>query len=178
MVVESPAKAKTINKYLGKDFKVLASMGHVRDLPKNKLGVDVTAGFVPFANDVPVMVGAGARIARIHEVWGRFGYMTTGDDVRVAFGVAGYRLALRPDKLVRPLFGAMFAGLPATCTHDAEGRPSCTGAPLFIFAATAGVRVEPVPWLGVSSVLSLGTYTYPNPFGMVELGVSFAWPLR
>ena len=142
------------------------------------LFLDVTAGFVPFANDVPVMVGAGARIARIHEVWGRFGYMTTGDDVRVAFGVAGYRLALRPDKLVRPLFGAMFAGLPATCTHDAEGRPSCTGAPLFIFAATAGVRVEPVPWLGVSSVLSLGTDTYPNPFGMVELGVSFAWPLR
>src|ERR671918_2418746 len=47
VVVESPAKAKTINKYLGKDYKVVASMGHVRDLPKSKLGVDVEKGFEP-----------------------------------------------------------------------------------------------------------------------------------
>jgi DNA topoisomerase I len=47
VVVESPAKAKTINKYLGKNYKVVASMGHVRDLPKSKLGVDVDEGFEP-----------------------------------------------------------------------------------------------------------------------------------
>ena len=47
VVVESPAKAKTINKYLGKNYKVIASMGHVRDLPKSKLGVDVEEGFEP-----------------------------------------------------------------------------------------------------------------------------------
>ena len=47
VIVESPAKAKTINKYLGRDYKVLASMGHVRDLPKSKLGVDVDEGFAP-----------------------------------------------------------------------------------------------------------------------------------
>src|SRR5688572_13424843 len=47
VVVESPAKAKTINKYLGRDYKVIASMGHVRDLPKSKLGVDVEGGFEP-----------------------------------------------------------------------------------------------------------------------------------
>ncbi len=44
VVVESPAKAKTINKYLGKNYKVLASMGHVRDLPKSKLGVAIEKG--------------------------------------------------------------------------------------------------------------------------------------
>src|SRR5689334_13987743 len=47
VVVESPAKAKTINKYLGKDYKVVASMGHSRELPKSKLGVDVDDGFEP-----------------------------------------------------------------------------------------------------------------------------------
>ena len=45
VVVESPAKAKTINKYLGRDFKVIASMGHIRDLPKSRLGVDVDNDF-------------------------------------------------------------------------------------------------------------------------------------
>ena len=45
VIVESPAKAKTINKYLGRGFTVKASMGHVRDLPKKKLGVDVEHGF-------------------------------------------------------------------------------------------------------------------------------------
>ncbi|HYN20048.1 MAG TPA: type I DNA topoisomerase, partial [Thermoanaerobaculia bacterium] len=44
-MVESPAKAKTINKYLGSDFQVKASMGHVRDLPRKTLGVDVKKGF-------------------------------------------------------------------------------------------------------------------------------------
>ncbi len=47
VVVESPAKARTINKILGKDFKVMASMGHVRDLPKKELGIDVANGFKP-----------------------------------------------------------------------------------------------------------------------------------
>jgi DNA topoisomerase-1 len=47
VVVESPAKAKTINKYLGRNYKVIASMGHVRDLPKSKLGVDIEEGFEP-----------------------------------------------------------------------------------------------------------------------------------
>ncbi|MCD8331897.1 MAG: type I DNA topoisomerase [Oscillospiraceae bacterium] len=47
VIVESPAKAKTIGKYLGPGYTVVASMGHVRDLPKSKLGVDIEGGFVP-----------------------------------------------------------------------------------------------------------------------------------
>ena len=47
VIVESPAKAKTIKKYLGPGYEVVASMGHIRDLPKSKLGVDVEHGFKP-----------------------------------------------------------------------------------------------------------------------------------
>ncbi len=47
VIVESPAKAKTINKYLGKQFVVKASLGHIKDLPKRDLAVDVENGFEP-----------------------------------------------------------------------------------------------------------------------------------
>ena len=45
IIVESPAKAKTINKYLGKEFVVEASVGHIKNLPKSKLSVDIENGF-------------------------------------------------------------------------------------------------------------------------------------
>ncbi|MEG1717745.1 MAG: DNA topoisomerase, partial [Bacteroidales bacterium] len=47
VIVESPAKAKTIEKFLGKDFHVLSCFGHIRDLPKSRLSIDIKNGFVP-----------------------------------------------------------------------------------------------------------------------------------
>jgi DNA topoisomerase-1 len=47
VIVESPAKAKTIGKYLGRGYRVKATIGHVRDLPEKKLGIDIEKGFVP-----------------------------------------------------------------------------------------------------------------------------------
>lgn len=52
VIVESPAKAKTIKKYLGSGYEVVASMGHVRDLPKSKLSVDVDNDFKPVYTDI------------------------------------------------------------------------------------------------------------------------------
>lgn len=73
VIVESPTKAKTISRFLGKDFKVVASFGHVRDLPKSKLGVDVEHDFAPtytipadHAAKVREMKAAAKKVDRIY----------------------------------------------------------------------------------------------------------------
>ena len=53
VIVESPTKVKSIKKYLGSDYNVMASMGHVRDLPKSKLGVDIDNNFQPQYSNMP-----------------------------------------------------------------------------------------------------------------------------
>ena len=65
VIVESPAKAKTIGKYLGPDYKVLASMGHVRDLPKSKMGVDLEHN--DFEPDYQPIKGKDETIAELQE---------------------------------------------------------------------------------------------------------------
>jgi DNA topoisomerase-1 len=62
LIVESPAKAKTINKYLGREFTVEASVGHVKNLPKSKLGIDVERGFEP---EYETISGKDEVIARL-----------------------------------------------------------------------------------------------------------------
>lgn len=62
LIVESPAKARTIKKYLGKEFNVLASVGHVKDLPKSTLGVDIENNFAP---QYDVIKGKGNIIKNI-----------------------------------------------------------------------------------------------------------------
>jgi DNA topoisomerase-1 len=53
LVVESPTKVKTLKKYLGNDFQIEATVGHLKDLPQNKLGVDIENGFKPLYSNIP-----------------------------------------------------------------------------------------------------------------------------
>ncbi len=73
VIVESPAKARTINKFLGKDYTVLASVGHIKDLPKSKLGVDIEKEFEPHyeiikgkSNTIKELKQAGKKADRIY----------------------------------------------------------------------------------------------------------------
>jgi DNA topoisomerase-1 len=66
VIVESPAKAKTISKYLGKDFTVEASVGHIKDLPKNKIGVDLSDG--SFEPELIVIPGKEKVVDRLKKL--------------------------------------------------------------------------------------------------------------
>ncbi|MGD0652550.1 MAG: type I DNA topoisomerase, partial [Verrucomicrobiia bacterium] len=67
VIVESPAKAKTINKYLGPDFSVKASMGHVRDLPERKFGVEIENNFKPTYQITPKRKTLIAELQKVAE---------------------------------------------------------------------------------------------------------------
>lgn len=79
IVVESPAKAKTINKYLGHDYHVEPSVGHIKNLPKSKLGIDVDAGFRP---EYETIKGKDEVIQRLkqHAAHARIVYIATDPD--------------------------------------------------------------------------------------------------
>ena len=65
VIVESPAKARTINKYLGKDYSVEASLGHIKDLPKSKLGVDIEGDF---SADYDIIPGKEKVVAKLKKM--------------------------------------------------------------------------------------------------------------
>ncbi len=65
VIVESPAKAKTIQKYLGSGFEVEASLGHVKDLPKSNLGVDVENNFEAEYQVIPGKEKILARLKKL-----------------------------------------------------------------------------------------------------------------
>jgi DNA topoisomerase-1 len=78
VIVESPAKAKTIENYLGADFTVKSSFGHVRDLPEHDMGVDVEHGFQPsyeISSDKVKVIAELKKLAKGAEVW-----LATDDD--------------------------------------------------------------------------------------------------
>ncbi|MCJ7774296.1 MAG: toprim domain-containing protein, partial [Desulfobacterales bacterium] len=53
VVVESPTKVKTLKKYIGKDYNIVASVGHIKDLPTKELGIDIESGFKPIYKTIP-----------------------------------------------------------------------------------------------------------------------------
>ena len=72
VIVESPAKAKTIEKFLGRDYVVKSSFGHIRDLPKKGLSIDIDKGFEPkyeISPDKQKVVRELKVAAKNHEVW-------------------------------------------------------------------------------------------------------------
>ena len=104
VIVESPAKAKTIEKFLGKDYIVKSSFGHIRDLPKKGLNIDVENNFEPkyeVSADKKKVVAELKKAAKEHEVW------LASDEDREGEAIAwhlSYALGLDPAKTKRIVF--------------------------------------------------------------------------
>jgi DNA topoisomerase-1 len=164
VIVESPAKAKTINKYLGRDFKVVASMGHVRDLPKSKLGVDVEDGFVPAYETIPsrrkVLKELKEAAQKVSEI-----FVATDPDREgeaIGWHVAEELSALKGAKK-RPIHRLMFNEITKKAVNDALKHPGHIDQKMVdaqqarrVLDRLVGYKISPLLWDKVRRGLSAG----------------------
>jgi len=108
VIVESPSKAKTIQKYLGRDYIVKASVGHIKDLPKSKLGVDTKKGFEPDYQIIPAKMKVIEELRKFSKLVPEL-YLATDPD-REGEAIAWHiqeELKARGKKIYRVLFNAV-----------------------------------------------------------------------
>src|SRR5690349_20676819 len=108
VIVESPSKAKTIQKYLGRDYIVKASVGHIKDLPKSKLGVDLKKGFAPDYQLIPSKTKVIEELRKAAKLVPEL-YLATDPD-REGEAIAWHiqeELKARGKKIYRVLFNAV-----------------------------------------------------------------------
>jgi DNA topoisomerase-1 len=164
VIVESPSKAKTINKYLGKDYKVIASVGHIMDLPKKGLGVDIENNFEPTYEELPgkkKVIDEIKKEAKSAETV----YVATDPDregeaigKHIAELITGTRGMAR-----KPIFRVMFNEITKNAVKDAFNHPGKINDNLVdaqqarrVLDRLVGYKVSPLLWDKVRRGLSAG----------------------
>jgi DNA topoisomerase-1 len=159
VIVESPAKAKTIEKFLGKDYVVKSSFGHIRDLPKKGLNIDLEHGFAPHyevSADKKKVVSELKKAAASHEVW------LASDEDREGEAIAWHltqALKLDPAKTKR----IVFHEITKTAIEAAIKNPRIVDIKLVdaqqarrVLDRLVGYELSPVLWKKVRAGLSAG----------------------
>ena len=160
VIVESPAKAKTINRYLGPDYTVKASMGHVMDLPKKELGVDVKKGFEPTYIVIPgkkqVIQDLKAAAAKADAVY------LAADPDREGEAICAHLQELLNGKK-RKFHRVMFNEITKDAVREAFERPGEIDPKLVdaqqarrILDRLVGYQVSPLLWEKVKQGISAG----------------------
>jgi len=160
VIVESPAKAKTVNHYLGQDYVVKASMGHVRDLPKKKMGVDVAAGFQPTYEVIPEKKKVVAELKRAARESDRV--ILAADPDREGEAISWHLGQLLADANPR-IFRAAFNEITAEGVQAAFRDPGQIDLALFdaqqsrrVLDRLAGYLISPLLWKKIARGLSAG----------------------
>jgi DNA topoisomerase-1 len=159
VVVESPAKAKTISKFLGPQFYVLASMGHIRDLPKKRLGVNTRGNFEP---EYIIPYKAQKTVAKLKKAVSRSKYLYLATDLdREGEAIAWHVMTITKPKQTpkRIVFGSITkAAIQAAIKKPREIDRNLVDAQQArrILDRLVGYRLSPLLWRKVASGLSAG----------------------
>ena len=159
VIVESPAKAKTIEKFLGKDYIVKSSFGHIRDLSKKDLGINIDDGFKPvyeIPGDKKKVVDELAKLAKTKTVW------LASDEDREGEAIAWHLtevLGLPVDRTKR----IVFHEITKRAILEAIEKPRTVNMDLVnaqqarrILDRLVGFELSPVLWKKVRPALSAG----------------------
>jgi DNA topoisomerase-1 len=167
VIVESPAKAKTINKYLGSDYKVLASIGHIKDLPTKELGVDIENNFEPHYEVIPdakkrnnkKVVSDLKKAAKEAEAI----YLAADPDREGEAICQHLAEEIVPKRPVKPVFRVMFNEITKNAIKDAFKEPKQVNKNLVdaqqarrILDRLVGYKVSPILWKNIGGKLSAG----------------------
>mgnify|MGYP001145989182 FL=1 len=160
IIVESPAKANTIKKFLGSDVKVVASMGHVRDLPKSKLGVDIEHDFEPeyinIRGKAPLINSLKKDAKSVEKV-----YLATDPDREgeaIAWHLA-YILGIPEDSVCRVTFNEITKETVQKCIKEPRKIDmNLTDAQQArrVLDRIVGYQISPILWKKVKRGLSAG----------------------
>jgi len=160
VIVESPAKAKTINKYLGGDYQVMASMGHIRDLPTNKIGVDVDHEFEP---DYIVLPSKKKVISELSSAAKKADKVYLAPDPDREGEAICYHLQEAVIPKDKPTYRVLFNEITKSAVQAAISNPMATNANRVdaqqarrILDRLVGYMISPVLWKKVKRGISAG----------------------
>tara|TARA_Y100000782_G_scaffold79701_1_gene85991 strand:- start:242261 stop:244843 length:2583 start_codon:yes stop_codon:yes gene_type:complete len=159
VIVESPSKAKTIKKYLGKGYQVVASNGHIKDLPKSKLGVDIKNNF---EIDLVPITGKKDKIERIQELAKGADHIFLAPDMDREGEAIAHHLSeeiRKPSKTHRVVFNAV----TKNAVQDAIANPSKLNREMYdsqktrrVLDRLVGYKISPILWDKVQRGISAG----------------------
>ncbi len=162
LIVESPAKARTLKGYLGKEFKVEASVGHVKDLPKSELGVDVDHGFTPHYG---VIRGKGKVLQQLKKAARDCDVIYLAPDPDREGEAIAWHVAeeIRPKRGDKPIYRVMIHEITKKGVLRALEHPSTLDANRYnaqqarrILDRLVGYQISPILWDKVRRGLSAG----------------------
>ncbi len=160
LIVESPTKAKTLGRYLGKDFMVMASVGHIKDLPKSKLGINLEDEFKP---EYQVIRGKKKVINELHDAASKADAIYLGPDPDREGEAIAWHIAEEIRAKDKPLYRVLFYELTQKAIAEALSHPKELNKSLYeaqqarrILDRLVGYLISPILWEKVKRGLSAG----------------------